>query len=82
MALFVDATSESGLCKVEIVLEELPLACQKTHIRLRLEDWTDAEIAADTGVSRSMVEKRRRARPSPCPQAQDRGPGTILSFSG
>jgi len=81
MALFVDATSESGLCKVEIVLEELPLACQKTHIRLRLEDWTDAEIAADMGVSRSMVEKRRRARPSPCLPAQDRGSRTILSFS-
>ncbi|NYT69356.1 RNA polymerase sigma factor [Pusillimonas noertemannii] len=38
-------------------LEELPLACQKTYIRHRLEGWTHAEIAADLGVSRSMVEK-------------------------
>lgn len=38
-------------------LEELPLACQKAYIRHRLEGWTHAEIAADMGVSRSMVEK-------------------------
>lgn len=38
-------------------LEELPLACQKVYIRHRLEGWTHAEIAADMGVSRSMVEK-------------------------
>ncbi|MGG4605090.1 RNA polymerase sigma factor [Paenalcaligenes sp. Me131] len=38
-------------------LEELPLQCQKVYIRHRLEGWTHAEIAADMGISRSMVEK-------------------------
>ncbi|VCU71098.1 putative RNA polymerase sigma factor FecI [Pigmentiphaga humi] len=38
-------------------LEELPLSCQKVYIRHRLEGWSHAEIAADLGISRSMVEK-------------------------
>ncbi len=38
-------------------LQELPLSCQKVYIRHRLEGWSHAEIAADMGISRSMVEK-------------------------
>jgi RNA polymerase sigma-70 factor (ECF subfamily) len=40
-----------------VALEELPLSCQKVYIRHRLEGWSHAEIAADMGISRSMVEK-------------------------
>ncbi|WP_082621300.1 sigma-70 family RNA polymerase sigma factor [Bordetella sp. N] len=38
-------------------LEELPPSCRKVYIQHRLEGWSHTEIAADMGISRSMVEK-------------------------
>ncbi|OZI70937.1 RNA polymerase sigma factor [Bordetella genomosp. 12] len=45
------------LAELMAALQALPPACQRVYLQHRLEGCSHAEIAAEMGISRSMVEK-------------------------